>query len=130
MRGRFAAVVLIALVVGRARAAHADDVPSVTAPAPTAFWDPDLDLERARRKPPPYAIPFQLRGVFPRTGVRLDTILGLYQANDMHSQITVLLASAQWRLAETVAFQMRWGVDSNQTGNDLSRTGIVNPTAG
>jgi hypothetical protein len=130
MRGRFAAVVFAALTFGRAGSARADDVPSPTAQAPTSFWDPDLDLERARRKPPPYAAPFQLRGVFPRTGVRLDTLLGLYDANDMHSQMTVLLASAQWRLVDAVALQLRWGVDSNQTGNDHSRTGIVNPTAG
>ncbi len=88
MRSRFAAaVVLTALVVVRTRAARADEVPSATAPAPSAFWDPDLDLERARRKPPPYALPFQLRGVFPRNAVRLDTIVGLYEANAMHSQM-------------------------------------------
>jgi len=128
MRRRLAAIAFAALTFGRTGAARADDAPSATTP-PT-YWDPDLDLERARRKPPPYAAPFQLRGVFPRTGVRLDTILGLYDANDMHSQMTVLLASAQWRVTESVALQVKWGVDSNQTGNDRSRTGIVNPTAG
>src|SRR5258708_18384291 len=113
MGSRLAAgVVLTALVLVRTRGRHADEVPSATAPAPSAFWDPDLDLERARRKPPPYALPFQLRGVFPRNAVRLDTIVGLYEANAMHSQMTVLLASAQFRLAETVAIQVKWGVDS------------------
>src|SRR5205814_7076846 len=82
MRGWFAAaVVLTALVVVRTRAARADEVPSATPPAPSPLWDPDLDLERARRKPPPYAIPFQLRGFFPSNDGRRHTSVVPYYAN-------------------------------------------------
>ncbi len=123
------ATLVFVFVFAKSGVALADDVPSPTASAPDAFWTRELDAGRETSKAP-YTPPFQLRGVIPKPGVRLDTVLGLYQTNDRHEQITVILLSGQLRVTEGIALQVRWGIDSNQTGNDTSRTGIVNPTLG
>lgn len=137
---------LVATVMGlEVRAARADELPpvvprtddppstvtpSTVTPAPEAFWSSEMSIADPSRKKPPYTLPFQMRGVIPKSGVRLDTILGLYTANDHNAQVSVILMSAQWRVIEQLALQARWGIDSNQTGNSNSRTGIVNPTFG
>jgi hypothetical protein len=130
MTTRLAAFSIATLVWAWSVVSAADEIPSPITPAPEAFWPSEFELEPSRPKTPPYVPPFQLRGVVPKSGVRLDTILGLYSTPTGNAQVTVMLASAQWRVAEPLALQVRWGIDTNQTGNDNSRMGIVNPTLG
>jgi hypothetical protein len=132
MTFRLAALSLATFVLAWSTGSLADEIPpSPTAPAPQAFWPTDLELETPRPKAPPYTAPFQLRGIIPKSGVRIDTILGLYRSpSSSNAQVTVMLLSGQWRVAEPIALQFRWGIDSNQTGNDTTRTGIANPTVG
>jgi hypothetical protein len=129
---RAAALSLATFLLAWSTVSLADEIPpSPTTPPPVAFWPTDLQLEPTRPKPPPYTPPFQLRSIIPKSGVRLDTILGLYRGpSSSNAQVTVMFLSAQWRVAEPIALQVRWGIDSNQTGNDNTRTGIVNPTLG
>jgi hypothetical protein len=130
MSTRFAAVFLAMFVLGVSHRARADEIPpSSSASAPDASWSPELGPEPQRPKPP-YTSPFQLRSIIPKSGVRVDSILGLYQTPTSNAQLTVVLVSAQLKLAEPFALQARWGIDSNQTGNDNTRTGILNPTIG
>jgi hypothetical protein len=127
---RFAAVFFVTLASTCARIARADEIPpSPAAPPPTTYWPPEVESESLRSKPA-YTAPFQLRSVIPKSGVRLDTILGLHTTPSTDAQTSVVLLSAQVLLAESIALQARWGIDSNQTGNDNSRTGILNPTLG
>jgi hypothetical protein len=128
---RPAALTVATLLLAWPAVSFADEIPpSPTAPAPVAFWPSEFQLETPHPKPP-YTSPFQLRSIVPRSGVRVDTILGLYRGpSSSNAQVTVMFLSGQWRLAEPIALQVRWGIDSNQTGNDNTRTGIVNPTLG
>src|SRR5262245_46689820 len=129
MTARPSQLLFATLLLTVVRPAFAEEPPSPSSRAPDAFWPADLEPESPRPKPP-YTAPFQLRGIIPKNGVRADTVLGLYRLGDSNAQVTVMLISAQWRVAKPFALQIRWGIDSNQTGNDNSRTGIVNPTLG
>jgi hypothetical protein len=106
-------------------AARADDPPT-PADAPVAT-EPATDAPRPK---PLYTSPFQLRGMFPKTGLRLDTTVGRFQVPAGDARITVLFFSGQWHVAEPVALQVRWGINTNQTGGDTSRAGVTNPTIG
>jgi hypothetical protein len=130
MTARPSQLLFAALLLTAVRPVFAQQPPSPSSPAPDAFWPAYLEPVDTPRPKPPYTAPFQLRGVIPKNGVRVDTVLGLYRLGDNNAQVTVMLVSAQWRVAKPFALQVRWGIDSNQTGNDNSRTGIVNPTLG
>src|SRR4051794_15068924 len=130
MATKFAALGFATFVAMWGRSARADEVPpSPATPAPEAFWPSEFASLESTPKPP-YTQPFQLRSLIPKSGVRLDTVLGLYRTPTNSAQVTVMFLSAQWRVAEPLALQLRWGLDSNQTGNDNTRTGMVNPTLG
>jgi hypothetical protein len=123
-----AALVVVTLASLRTSEARADEIPSPTAGASEVFVPPET--YQPSQPKPPYTAPFQLRGVIPKNGVRIDTTLGLYHAGNSNAQVTVMLLSGQWRVFEPLALQVRWGIDSNQTGNAASRTGMLNPTVG
>jgi hypothetical protein len=129
MTTRLSPFLFATLLLTGVRPAFAQEPPSPSSAAPDAFWPSELEPVVPRPRAP-YTAPFQLRGVIPKNGFRVDTVLGLYRLADSNAQVTVMLVSAQWRVAEPFALQVRWGIDSNQTGNDNSRTGIVNPTLG
>jgi hypothetical protein len=107
--------------------ARADEVwPTEPPPGPSWSSPPAYEPPRPR---PLYTTPFQLRGVIPKTGVRLDTLLGLFRLADSDAQVAVAFLSGQWRIVEELALQVRWGIDANET-TDGGLTGITNPTAG
>jgi hypothetical protein len=94
-----------------------------TAPLPTTLPLPN--------PPPSYVLPFMLRSVSPRTGIRFDTTVAPYRYADMSALETVFFFSAQLRLQQHFFLQARWGFVDNRVGNgDRNRTGIVNPTLG
>src|SRR5437763_362310 len=81
--------------------------------------------------PVPYIAPFQLRGVVPKSGIRLDTTLASYEYLNAPARMTVLFLSGQLRLLPVLAVQARWGFDENRVAQpDVGRTGVVNPTLG
>jgi hypothetical protein len=81
--------------------------------------------------PPAYVLPFQLRSVSPRSGVKLDTIVAPYEYQGANALSTVVLLSGQVQLSQQLYFQAKWGFDDNRVGNgQRNRTGIVNPTLG
>jgi hypothetical protein len=76
-------------------------------------------------------LPFQLRSVSPRNGIRIDTIVAPYRYADMSALETVVFFSAQLRLQRHFFLQARWGFDDNRVGNgDRNRTGFMNPSLG
>jgi hypothetical protein len=80
---------------------------------------------------PSYVLPFQLRSVSPRTGVRIDTIVAPYRYEGMSALETVVFFSGQLRLLKYFSLQARWGFDDNRVGNgDRNRSGFVNPSLG
>lgn len=130
MSKRLSRLLAAALVLGRLPAARGDDAPSPVSSAADPFGLGATD-EPATVSNSPYAQPFQLRSVVPRTGVRLDTTLAPYKSGESVAVVMVALLSGQVRLANPLALQIRWGVDSNRTdSNTTTRTGIVNPTVG
>jgi hypothetical protein len=81
--------------------------------------------------PPSYVLPFQLRSVSPRNGIRIDTLVAPYRYADMSALETVVFLSAQLRLQQHFFLQARWGFDDNRVGTgDRNRTGVVNPSLG
>jgi len=75
--------------------------------------------------------PFQLRGVVPKNGVKVDTTIAPYRLNEQRGYETVVLISTQARLSPISVLQLRWGFDDNRSGAPgASRTGFVNPTIG
>ena len=76
-------------------------------------------------------LPFQLRSVSPRNGIRMDTIVAPYRYADMSALETVVFLSVQVRLQQHFFLQARWGFDDNRVGTgDRNRTGFVNPSLG
>jgi len=76
-------------------------------------------------------LPFQLRSVAPRTGLRIDTIVAPYRYADMSALETVVFLSGQVRLHQLFFLQARWGFDDNRVANgNRNRTGLVNPSLG
>jgi hypothetical protein len=81
--------------------------------------------------PAQYTRPFQLRGVIPGNGVKVDSTVAPYRLDGVGGWVTVVLVSGQVRLVESLALQARWGFDDNRvSGGGGSRFGILSPTLG
>jgi hypothetical protein len=104
----------------------ADEPASESPPAPRPERATPSDPARAE-----YTTPFQLRGVFPGNGVRVDSTAAHYRQPGVGGWVTVVFVSGQVRLLESLALLARWGVDDNSvTRAGQSRFGILNPTLG
>ncbi len=95
---------------------------------------PPSSEEAAPPTPPtraPYTLPFQLRGMIPKPGVRLDSTFAPYQLNGTRGFETVVFWSAQLPIVDSLSVVGRWGLDDNQSDQPgYNRTGILNPTLG
>lgn len=104
--------------------AAAPEAPAVVAEAP--------EPAAAKPKPPPYSLPFQLRGVIPVNAVRSDSTLGLYKnpATDSGSVVvSTLLAS--YKISDAFSPIVRVGVVSNSPAAPAkSATNFMNPVVG
>ena len=108
-------------------AARADDalpsaVPDLPAPAPND----------AKPKPPPYSLPFQLRGVVPVNAVRSDSTLGLYENTKGDAgSVAVSTMLASYKLSESFSPLVRLGVVQNvPPGTAKSAMSLMNPVLG
>jgi hypothetical protein len=106
----------------RSQEALSDDGMSWDAPAPET-------APSSAPSPAPYTSPFQLRGVIPGNGVRVDSTVAPYRLGGNDGWMTVVFVSGQVRLLESLALQARWGFDDNNLGAH-GRAGILNPTLG
>jgi hypothetical protein len=106
----------------RSQEALSDDGMSWDAPAPEA-------APASPSSPAPYTSPFQLRGVIPGNGVRVDSTVAPYRLDGNDGWMTVVFVSGQVRLLESLALGARWGFDDNNLAGH-GRTGILNPTLG
>jgi hypothetical protein len=125
------AVVFPVLLMGNA--ALAGEPPSLRPAAAAPATRSSLTARPTEIAPPrwPYASPFQLRNVMPRTGVRVDATLAPYTYRGADALETVVFLSGQVRVADKFSLQARWGVDDNRvTGGQNNRTGILNPSVG
>jgi len=103
----------------------------VTASTVSLATPPPQEYPRSPPPPSTYVLPFQLRSVSPKTGVRIDTLVAPYQHDGTSALSTVVFVSGQLRLSPVFGLQARWGFDDNRVGNgEHNRTGIVNPQLG
>jgi hypothetical protein len=120
-------------------AAPAESAPANSAQTPEPSGAPPDSAQApeppasAKPKPPPYSLPFQLRGVIPGNVVRSDSTLGLYE-NAAGSEtgsafVSTLLAS--YKLSDEFSPIVRVGVVSNSPPSPAnSATNFMNPVLG
>jgi hypothetical protein len=108
------------------------------APEPAVSEAPPVPNEAgappsAKPKPPPYSLPFQLRGVIPGNVVRSDSTLGLYKnaAGTASGSVFVSTLLASYKLSDEFSPIVRLGVVSNSPPSPASSaTNFMNPVLG
>ena len=126
LRTTYAALACSLLQTLTPSAARADDAPppiaDLPAPAPV----------EGKPKPPPYSLPFQLRGVVPVNAVRSDSTLGLYEnAKGDAGSVAVSTMLASYKLSESFSPLVRLGLVQNvPPGTAKSAMSLMNPVLG
>ncbi|HEY2405386.1 MAG TPA: hypothetical protein VGI10_05270 [Polyangiaceae bacterium] len=107
-----------AVMASRARA-QTNSVPESAVPAP------------AKPKPPPYSLPWQLRGVAPANVIRSDTSFGFYKVNGQSGSTIASMLLGSYKVIPELAVIGRIGAVSNAPPKPTHHAQVfVNPVLG
>jgi hypothetical protein len=101
-------------------------------PSPSEAPPPDAAPKDAKPKPPPYSLPWSLRGVVPANVIRSDTAVGFYRSKTTRGGTAVAsMLFASYKVIPELAPLVRLGIVNNAPPIDQSaRTDFLNPVVG